>query len=258
MDDTYQVYVNRVARLTLPETYVSQLEHIQQSPKYQRQNAGDWVAAPFPGYSIITPPAEEDEKNQAFYQALQGSQQQLCQTLETPCFLPVPPSSLHLTLADLIWDSSYRDAAQTPDFEAKLQTAIAESLTGVEVITNQPIRWQAFGLFVMPRALGVCLVPGDQASYEQIIQFRRAIYQNPNLMALGIEQQYHLTAHITLGYFGDIPTDLEANPLSQSLAEVNQQFHDNPLELTVQQVQLRKFDDMTRYYRQADWPALEF
>ncbi len=258
MDDTYQTYVNRVARLTLGETYVSQLEHIQESPKYQRQDSGEWVAAPFPGYSIITPPAEEDETNQAFYQALQACQQQLSQTLDPHFFLPVPSESLHLTLADLIWDSSYRDATQTPDFEEKLQMAIKESFETVEPANNPPIRWQVFGAIVMTRALGVCLVPGDQASYEQIIQFRRAVYQNHSLMAVGIEQQYHLTAHITLGYFGKIPTDLDLSQVSEQFGKLNQQFHDTPLELRIQQAQLRKFDDMTRYYRTTDWPVLKF
>ncbi|HLO47612.1 MAG TPA: DUF1868 domain-containing protein, partial [Kamptonema sp.] len=37
MDDTYQAYVNRAARLTLLDTYKSQVEHIQESPKFKLQ-----------------------------------------------------------------------------------------------------------------------------------------------------------------------------------------------------------------------------
>ncbi len=258
MDDTYQVYVNRVARLTLPEAYLSQLELIQESPKYQPQDDGKRVAAPFPGYSIMTPPAAEDPDNRELYQTLQALQQQLSQTLDPDFFLALPPESLHLTLADLIWDSAYRDASNTPNFEEKLQGAIARSFDSFEPISNQSIRWQVYGIIVMTRALGVCLVPRDEASYNQILQFRRAVYQNHSVIAAGIEQQYHLTAHITFGYFGEIPSDFNRDHLSQQFSQLNQQLLDSSLEFTVKSAELRKFDDMTHYYRAEDWPILSF
>jgi hypothetical protein len=258
LDDTYQVYVNRVARLTLPEAYLSQLELIQESPKYQPQPSGQRVAAPFPGYTIMTPPAEEDQDNREFYQTLQTVQQQLSQALNPNFFLALPPESLHLTLADLIWDSAYRDGMQTPNFEENLQSAIAKSFESFEPVRDQPIRWQVFGIIVMTRALGVCLVPRDEASYHQILQFRRAVYQNHSVISSGIEQQYHLTAHITLGYFGEIPANLDQQQLSQQFSQINQQLLDSHPEFTVKKAELRKFDDMTRYYRAEDWPVLNF
>ena len=123
---------------------------------------------------------------------------------------------------------------------------------------TNPIRWQMLGLIVMPRAVGICLVPKDEGSYDQILKFRRTIYQNPNLIALGIEQQYHFTAHITLGYFGNISPNLDRDRLSATLSQLNQQWLETPQELWVHRVELRKFDDMTRYYREPDWPVLDF
>ena len=114
------------------------------------------------------------------------------------------------------------------------------------------------GLTVMPRAVGVCLVPKDEGSYEQILKFRRTIYQNPNLIALGIEQQYHFTAHITLGYFGNVSPNLDRDRLSNTLFQLNQQWLETPQELWVHRAELRKFDDMTRYYREPDWPVMYF
>jgi len=66
---------------------------------------------------------------------------------------------------------------------------------------------------VMTRSVGVCLAPTDENSYKQILEFRRSIYQNPDLIALGIEQQYHFTAHITLAYFGDTGPNLRPRSL---------------------------------------------
>ena len=99
-------------------------------------------------------------------------------------------------------------------------------------------------------------MPNNESSYEQILKFRRTIYQSSGLTALGIEQHYHFTAHITLGYFGNLSPNLDRDRLSATLFEVNQQWSDSP-ELHVHRAELRKFDDMTRYYREPDWPILE-
>lgn len=247
--------------MTLPETYSSQVQHIQQSPKFQPRPEGGRQALPFPGYSVITPPEEEDSQNIGFYQNLNVCQQQLKQLpLDSGLIVPVPPASFHLTLADLIWDSAYRYANENSEFEVQLRYAIAQIFGQCRQSMKQtnPIRWQMLGLFVMPRAVGVCLVPKDENSYEQIWKFRRTIYQNPGLTALGIEQHYHFTAHITLGYFGDISPLLDRDRLSATLSELNQQWLENSPELWVHRAELRKFDDMTRYYREPDWPVLNF
>jgi len=261
LDETYQTYLNRVARLTLPATYESKVQHIQDSPKFQPQPGNGRQAVPFPGYTVITPPWEEDSENSTFYSSLKDCQQQLLQRLDDGMFVPVPPDSFHLTLADLIWDSAYRDAtSQNPEFDVQLRDRISQSFEQYKKsgTNDQPIRWQLLGLMVMPRALGVCLLPKDENAYERILQLRRSIYQNPSLIALGIEQQYHFTAHITLGYFGDISPQLDRDRVSLILSELNHPWLDSPQELLVHRAELRKFDDMTRYYQEPDWPVLEF
>ncbi|QLE59096.1 DUF1868 domain-containing protein [Nostoc sp. TCL26-01] len=248
--------------MTLPEAYKSQVQHIQESYKFQ-PSSGIRQAAPFPGYSLITPSGAEDTDNSGFYAMLQAYQQELLGlAIANDLIVPVPAASFHLTLADLIWDSAYRDACdKNPEFEQQLRTCIAEILQQYQqslTSASKPISWQMLGLVVMPRAVGVCLVPKDEHSYEQIIKFRRTIYQNSKLIALGIEQHYHLTAHITLGYFGEIAPDLDRSSLSNVLSEFNQKWLSEIPEFLIHRVELRKFDDMTRYYRELDWPSLAF
>jgi hypothetical protein len=248
--------------MTLPEAYKSQVQHIQESSKFQPQN-GARQAVPFPGYTLITPTADEASENAAFYAQITTYQQQLLQLLVNhDLIVPVPPASFHLTLADLIWDSAYHDACEkNPEFEPELRSCCAEIFQQYQqsmTSATNPIYWQMLGLIVMPRAIGVCLIPKDERCYEQIIQFRRTIYQNPKLIALGIEQHYHLTAHITLGYFGEISPDLDRNKLSDTLSDFNQQWLMNSPEFLINRVELRKFDDMTHYYREPDWPSLDF
>lgn len=262
MDDNYQTYLNRVARQTLPETYLSQLQHIQESPKFERLSNGSFQAAPFPGYTVITPPWDEDDENTDFYTKLKDTQQQLLHETGAGLIVPVSPESFHLTLADLIWDSAYRDTKQeNPNFEEQLQRCIGDCFRPYadKFQANYPLIWEIVGLMVMPRAIGVCLTPKDENSYERTVQLRRSIYQNRDLIALGLEQQYHFTAHVTLGYFGEISPQLDCERLSNILLELNKRSLSKPVPtLCIKQAQLRKFDNMIHYYRQPDWPFLEF
>lgn len=263
MDDTYQTYVNRVVRATLPETYQSQVQHIQVSPKFLQQPDGTIAPAPFPGYAVITPPWAEDDKNGEVYEHLHHYQQQILDRLEPNLLIPVPTKSFHFTLADLIWANSFRHACQEDaDFEQKLHDRVAESFEKSQPLVQygQAVRWQIIGLFLRTRALGVCVVPRDEASYNRIIALRRTLYQNSDLIALGVEQQYNFTAHITLGYFGEAANTVDHDRLSQALIELNnhwlesEQAHD----IWVHHAELRKFDDMTHYYREPNWAVLEF
>jgi hypothetical protein len=78
-------------------------------------------------------------------------------------------------------------------------------------------------------------------------------------MALGIEQQYYFTAHITLGYFGEISDNLNRDHVANILTEFNDQcLETEPQFLQIKQAELRKFDDMMSYDRESDWPVLNF
>ncbi|WP_246259962.1 DUF1868 domain-containing protein [Oxynema aestuarii] len=260
MDDTLQLYLNRVARMTLLESYLGVLQHIQTSPKYKPSEDGTRQAVPFPGYTIVAPPWADDRQNEAFYQDLQQYQQELLTQMGEGLAVAVPPPSFHVTLADLIWNDAFRDAAaKSADYEAKLRSAIAESFAQCDTLKSpEPIRWEVLGAIVMTRAIGVCLVPKDEQSYDRVVQLRRAIYQNKNLMGLGVEQQYHLTAHVTLGYFGEIPKDLDRHRLAVMLSEFNNRWLECDRELVITRAELRQFADMTAYTREPDWPTLDF
>ena len=261
MDDNYQTYLNRVARMMLPESFRSQVQHIQESPKFKLLPEGGFQAVPFPGYTTITPPAEEDGENKDFYTHLKECQAELLELLSPSLMIPVPPSSFHLTLADLIWDGAYRDATNdNPQFDLQLRSRMGQIFQHSQPLLSGgiPLQWQLLGLMVMPRALAVYVLPMAESSYDRIVKFRQMIYQNGDLISLGIEQQYHFTAHITLGYFGQVSPDLDRDRLSTILSNFNQRWLENAPEFLVKTAELRKFDDMTRYYRESDWPTLEF
>jgi hypothetical protein len=248
-------------RLTLPDAYRTQLQNTQESPKFEPHPDHGFVPTNFPGYTIITPSkGNELPENQALYELLEQSQTQLINEFGADVFAPVPPASFHLTLADLIWDSAYRHATEDPAFDTQLQTQIAQIFQACQPISQgKPIPFQVLGLMWMPRAIGVCLAPTDEASYERILKFRRAIYQNHPLMGLGIEQQYYFTPHITLGYFGSVPSLEKGTQLSDRLTQLNQPWvGETPQVFKVHQAELYKFDDMSHYYREGDWATFKF
>jgi hypothetical protein len=259
LDENYQIYLNRILRTTLPETHRSQLQHIQRSHKFERDASGAWQPVPFPGYTVVTPPDSEDTKNAPFYKTLADYQAKVTERLGKDLFIPIPSSSFHLTLADVIWNGSYTHAAETEGFDAKLRAQIAQSFQKCQPFSiNQPIRFQVLGLMVMTRAISLALAATDEVGYFNILNVRRAIYQNPGLIQLGIEQQYYFTPHITLGYFGDL-TPLDRNQLNGAIEELNQPWIGAPeQEFWVNEAQVRKFTDMHHYDREADWPTFQF
>lgn len=282
MDDTYQVYVNRLAGMISRDAYYSQAQNIQSSSKYQQTDSGRWQAASFPGYTVMTPTWQDApaNTNQAVYQRLQDYQTRLVEAFPPNLLVPVPAESFHITIADLIWDDAYRHASQDANFAAQLKERIIDSfLKGQSLRSPEPVEWQILGLTLRQRAIAVGLVPKNEASYNRVCSLRRQIYQNPDLVALGIEQQYHFTAHITLGYFADVESakavwsesgpagageESPSHPFAAEMSQILSQFNDewlnpdDPAVMMINQARLYQFDSMTQYHHPPDWPAFAF
>jgi hypothetical protein len=254
MDDNYHSYLNRVAKLTLPDTYATQVNTLQESPKFALQGQ-QRVPVDFPGYSIITPTANEDTANHSLYENLQQCQEQIVKQVAPDLIALVAPDSFHMTVADLVWDNSYHALAdQDPSFEQNLCQQIAVGMSEYTATSIEPVRWQVMGLMLRPRAISVSLVPANEESYDRVLAFRRSVYQNPGLMDLGVEQQYHFTAHITIAYFGNVQQEFDQHAFSHTLQDLNLQWIEAAPELTLSRVELRKFTDMNVYKREENWP----
>ena len=258
MDDTYQAYLNRMMRATLPDAHLMQVSHVQESPKFSRTE-GAWVPSSFPGHAVITPPGGTDVANEGVYEFLAQYQSELAAKLGEDLFIPLPKDSFHLTLADLIWDSAYEHAVEAdPGFDGKLQAGIAGSFgQSSHLQSREPIPFRLAGLMVMTRALAVSLVATDETGYRKILEMRRSVYQNPDLVSIGIEQQYHFTPHITLGYFGSLK-GVDRTALTQTINELNQPWLMTDRTFWLKEAQLRKFPNMVTYDREADWATFEF
>lgn len=259
LDDQYQVYINRLMGMTRLEHYRSQWPLIQPSPKFDVLPNGSVKPTFFPGYTLTTPPGSQDPGNAQFFQRLEAVKQEFWQGVPADLAVPLPMETFHLTIADLIWDSTYRQQVESqPEYETKLRAQIAEVLSQ-QPTTGTAIGLKALGFIVMTRAIAVCLAPNTEADYQRILQLRRSIYQTSDLLALGIDQQYHFTGHITLGYFtGGDGAAVDVEKLSEHIDRLNEVFLLDFPEFQLQRVELRKFENMLEFNRQADWPTWSF
>jgi hypothetical protein len=245
MDNNYQTYVNKTAQLTLPKNYLQQLKNIQNSAKFR-----EGKAIYFPGFSVITPPGNDDSYNNEFYSQLKEFQAQIAQNLDSNLFIPIPPSSFHLTVADLIWEQDYeKSVKKNPNFDSLLIQEINAIFEEYKrgLTNSNPLQFELLGLSIFPRAITICLVPSEK-DYQEILTLRKYIYQNANIIKLGIEQHYDFNAHITLGYFDQIIPNLDLENIQNTLTSINDEWLEkNPPNFFINQIELRKFDDMTIY-----------
>ena len=254
MNISYQGYVNKVIQTTLTTNYQQQLKFIQSSPKFSQGKA-----MPFPGYTIMTPPQKEDIYNDGIYQSLIELQNQLHTQLEPDFFVPLPPETFHVTVADLIWNKEYLNAVKEKEhFEQSLITQIdhifTESAKEIEQITNLDL--EVIGISIFPRAITVCFIPTEE-SYEPLMKIRQLIYQNEQIINLGIEQHYDFIGHVTLGYLQQVSEDLDRNKVGSIITEINNQWIANDLPMfNIKQWELRKFEDMVTYIRQPEWARI--
>ncbi|MBP0016776.1 MAG: DUF1868 domain-containing protein [Cyanobacteria bacterium SBLK] len=256
MDETYQTYINRVTKLTRPLTCLNQLQNVQESPKFKQ---GEAIA--FPGYTVSSPTCNLDSQNKIFYTHLETARGELLEKIGEGLLVPVPIDSFHLTIADLIWDSDYRDAiAEDETFELKLRDRVDSSFEHYQQSMPErcPVSLQLLGIAVRPRAIEACLVSKDEESHNRLLQLRRALYQERGLIALGVRQQYHYTAHITLAYFGGGVESFDRDWFCEVLTDFNDRWTDSHEILTFDRAELYKFDDMTHFYREPDFPFVHF
>jgi hypothetical protein len=260
MDDFYQAYFERLGAMVQPRNYAFTLQYLQKSPKFSQTPDGKTIAAPFPGYTFMSRPQAEDPANGAAYTQLQSLYQQMAAAFPSDMLVALPLASYHMTIADLIWDSAYRDRCRHASYDDQLRHRLADVFAQVEsqVMGPAPVTWQVLGCMIMPRAIGVCLVPRCEASYSRTLEVRRAVYQDAGLMGLGIDQQYHFTAHVTLAYVADVPSSLDREAIAHHLQTLNTTLAQTPIALDLDRAELRHFTDMTTYTRTADWPVLHW
>lgn len=215
----------------------------------------------YPGYTIITSPYddESDGENRRTYQALARVQESLVKHFNSHTFAPVPVSSFHLTIADLIAGSTFAKKEAIEGWESDLRETLRPVFERAQCFVRKPPRLLVCGLGLFSSVIVAAITSEDEFGYYQLLRLRESIYNDRRLQAFGIKRpKYSFMGHITMGYVEARPDPESAASLSRMISRINEREFLKALPFKVTKVELRRFDDMSHFYRHADWPVLRF
>lgn len=248
-DLSYEVYEARIAGLVSPGGIAADAADSSPSRKFVRHDSG-WQPEPFHGVTVITPPCADDTVNHGLYVALADLQQAVIQRFGLADIGLLPVSSLHMTVADLLYAADYRPYRQDADRASDLHQQIA----GVfESVGRMPVQaWRVRGLSAFGAGVTAVLdcAPDD---YQRLMRLRAAIYDLP-----GVAHPGTFTAHISFFYRQYTDPAVGAR-LAGILTALNHQVDWQALPaFQVYRAELRAFADMAAYSRQPGWPVYVF
>ncbi len=249
-DLSYEQYQGQLAELVGPAGIAVDAARSSPSEKFAWCE-GWWRAEPFHGVTIITPPFVDDPVNHPLYVALADFQQALVLRLGVADIGLLPVSSLHLTVADLLYAKAYDPYRLDSGRAAELRAQIA----GVfDSVGPMPVpRWRVRGLSAFGAGVTAVLDCPAAADYHNVIRLRAAIYDLPVVSHPG-----PFTAHISFFYLQH--TDpASGQRLAAVLNAMNRAVDWGALPaFQMRRAEMRAFRDMMAYTRGPDWPVYEF
>lgn len=258
-DENFEEYRTRIAQSITDADIDNKVLGLKPAGKFRRNAAGIYRPEPYPGYTIITPPFLEETENIRTYARLADVQRELLQLVDESIYVPVPVSSFHITIADLISGSGYENKVQNSGYEIALRDSVLRvCYRAVDQIHGCPPSMRICGLTLFPSVIIAIVSIEDEPGYGRLLRLRELIYDDTDLKHLGVSKQFSFTGHVTLAYVEEIPTENSLKKLAQAIKQLNQDFFDKPLPLKIGTAELRKFEDMSRYYRTAGWANFRF
>lgn len=257
MEDSFMKYNQRIdSILTNMEVFKRSRETWGPAGRFKKDNAGLWEPEDHPGYTIITPTFEDDSDNVETYTTLGAIRDILLERIVFSKCVPSPVASIHLTIADLIAGKAYKNGIMNTKEQELLQVL---SSVFSQLILPGLIRMEVRGVSLFTQGFVIALVGAvDENGYMRLTSLRDVIYRDERLKNLGVVRKFKLTGHLTLAYIEETLSEQDQNQLAETLITLNKQFFATPLPLNIARAEVRKFDNMTRFYRQREWPVFEF
>lgn len=258
MEDSFNQYNERISSM-ISEKAIRQISGQLTPPtrRFAKGADGDWEPIGHPGYTVITPTFVDDSENISTYARLGDVQHFLLKRLGVATNAPAPITAFHLTVADLVAGKTY-----TGKVQGSKQQQLLQALFFVfnRLALDGEIRLKIFGLSLFEAGFIIAVVGATDASgYERLMLFRNAIYNDTQLRDLGVERKFKFTGHITLAYIEeDALSEQDRDRIAKTLTVANCNLFAKPLPLEVVRAEVRKFDNMSAFYRQGGWPVFDF
>lgn len=212
---------------------------VSPSDKYavERTESGQefYKAAPYSGYTVLADPFPSGEQKQK----LQFITERLL-SWKIDGFVPVPGSTYHITLADLIANEKYRKVIRAGQL-----TQFCEVVCNILSPTGLNVTGRICGVGWFPSVVIAIVDFVKEDDYRQIIGLRNKIYSDLELISFGVARTLPFIGHITLGYL----TSPAPRTLNDALCEIRGELDNYALDYSFKQGVLYSFNDMSSYQR---------
>ena len=256
MEDSFTEYNERISSMMSEEAIRQRSSQLTPpTRRFSRGADGDWEPIGHPGYTVITPTFVDESKNISTYARLGDVQHFLLKRLGVATNAPAPVTAFHLTVADLVAGKTYTEKVQ-----GSKQQRLLQALSSVfnQLPLHGGIRLQISGLSLFAAGFIIAVAQAADASgYKRLMLLRNAIYDDTQLRDLGVERRFKFTGHITLAYIEDALSQQDRDHIAKTLSIANRHLFTKPLSLEVVWAEIRRFDDMSAFYRQGGWPVFD-
>lgn len=207
----------------------------------------DGTVRTFPGCSIVT----HLTPNTPVHLGLRQVQARLTASPVGRCFTPLPPSSFHMTVMDLVCDQVREPAYWSRQIPLDAPLAVVDARLALHVAKVQPapgpLHMRIDRLGPPDVTVHVLVEPADSETRQALGRYRQAISR-----ATGVRHPNHETYgfHISLAYRIAEMSEAEQRAYETFAAQTHAQLGSTVDRLTLDAPDLVFFDDMFSFPRQ--------
>ena len=256
MDKTFIEYQQQI-EISLTENVLREtIRNLRPLQLFIKDSLGEWLPLRHEGFTLITPTFEDEKENITAYVRLGDLQQLIIQKLDPALYVPAPVSAFHQTVARLVSGSEYENQIRgvREEFFIKQLKQEFSQLPQLETI-----KMEIRGIAVLAGGFVAAVISAvNEGEYQRLLSFRSTLYSNEVLQNLGVEPKRPFIGHVTLAYIQAPLTQDNQESLLKIIKAINQNFLATPIAFEIARVEVRKFENYLKFYREMDWPVYRF
>ena len=218
----------------------------------------NWEYLPYEGFAILSM-VKNNPDNTGLLKQLSSIREKLSQALPIQkCFL-LPEQSYHQTVANLLSAERFykhlKEKNKIVEFPTLIKNIFEEA---IQHKNKQVIKMRMIGLSVFSSAIGILGIFESKDDYNQIVSFRKSIYENTALNSLDIKRTRPFIGHITLAYLDGKISDIQQEKLLNTCNQINHQLKETPVYFNIKQTELRSYNHLAQFNFHKDFPTYQF
>lgn len=233
------------------------LPYLKKAQKFEFKNS-KWHPLSYPGFAIVSM-VNSNPDNDGLSKELSSIQLRLAKAAEIPAKMYLLPSaSFHQTMANTLSAERFEKHIVKPGLVKAFPGMVEQAMQEIPVsLETTPIAMEIIGLSIFSGAIGL-LGDFSASDFQRINAFRDSIYSSSVLQEVGIRRTRPFIGHITLAYLEDELTSVEKDRLWKVCYMINQQLSEKKLTFQISNTELRRYDHLAEFRREALFPSYSF